>query len=240
MDGKNELITAGKAYLLLFFTIFCAFRCEEEKQPEFVFMSFVIPISIRPVTEEVALSDTLWIQGSFADTLLEYYSGEYYKLAGFDFKSKLCLRELTTDLKYISDQPGAFDKFNISNLIGSVAQVSSICGAFNLIYSQGKYHYRIGLKPTTPGVYCINFLWPIDLHGMPEEQIDLRSVIELDNSADGRQRIPVYEAFYFEVNNGDTNFDLFKQNCRSAAVENPVPINIYYEQKGSFTFRVVE
>jgi hypothetical protein len=75
---------------------------------------------------------------------------------------------------------------------------------------------------------------------MPSEQIDLKPIIDLGITPNGRKKIPVYEAFYFVVNEGVTNFELFKEHCKAESIENPAPINVYYEQKGSFTFRVVE
>jgi hypothetical protein len=99
------------------------------------------------------------------------------------------------------------------------------------------YHYQIGLIGTSTGIYTVNFLWPIDLHGLPEEQVDLRSVIDLGEE-NGRPRVPVYEAFYFVVNNGENNFEMFKEHCKAASIDDPSTINLFYEQKGTFTFRV--
>lgn len=215
-------------------------RCGDDKDPEFVFMAFLIPITITPPSDELPLGDTLWISGSFPDTLEEFYSGNYYRLKNFDFKSKICLHKLVNNLTNIGEQPGAFNYFSITNKLGGLEQISSICGSVRFDYIEGKYNYKIGLLPGMEGVFTVNFLWPIDLHGMPDEQIDLKSVINLGTTPDGRRKIPVYEAFYFVVNEGITNFSLFKEHCKSESITNPAPINVYYEQKGSFTFRVVE
>jgi hypothetical protein len=239
MAGRN--MKSGPSALTLFLLlIFAALRCDEEKDPEHVFMSFLIPIRIAPQTDQFEIQDTIWVDGTFPDTLQEFYSGNYYKLPAFDFKSKLCIVELVDKSRYVSDQAGAMEQFGIVNRIGSVNQVSSICGSIDFVYKDESYHYKIGLVTDNPGVFTINFPWPIDLHGLPEEQIFLTPVIDLGVTADGRPRIPVYAAFYFVVNDGSTNFDLFKENCRAASLENPAPINLFYEQKGSFTFSVIE
>jgi hypothetical protein len=84
---------------------------------------------------------------------------------------------------------------------------------------------------TAVGVYSINILNP--------EEFDLSS-ITLGLTADGRKRIPVYRHIYYPINNGNTNFELFRKHCKAVSLDFPTEQNIYYEQKGIFTFRVVE
>jgi len=45
---------------------------------------------------------------------------------------------------------------------------------------------------------------------------------------------------YFLINEGNTNFDLFKRDCKANSIiegYDNIP-NIYAEQKGTFTFEV--
>jgi hypothetical protein len=238
MVGNQKMRVAGNC-LLLSLLIFIGARCDNEKPPEFVTMAFVIPITIQPA-EEMKKGDTLWISGSFADTLKEYYSGIHYQLTNVDFKSSICISKLVSNQNYLSQQPGAIGSFTISNKVGDLQNIGSVCGSFSPIYEENMYRYKIGLIPTSTGIFCINFLWPIDLHGLPEEQIDLTAYVDLGVTTDGRKRIPVYEAFCFVVNNENTNYELFTANCRPASVDSPSLINTFYEQKGSFTFKVVD
>ncbi len=222
--------------LLLILFILTGSRCGADDDPEFVFMAFLIPITISPPGEQIQLGDTIWISGSFPDTLEEFHSGKYYRLENFDFKSKICLRKLVDKTKNISDQQPAFNYFSIFNQIGGLEDNTLFCGYVNFNYVPGNYNYRIGLLPNGDGIFTINFLWPIGIH----EQIDFRPIIKLENTPDGARRIPVYEAFYFVINEGATNFELFKEHCKAESLENPAPINFFYEQKGSFTFQVIE
>lgn len=236
----NKIVTGSWSLLLLIILAMSGSGCGDNDEPEFVFMAFLIPITITPPGEQIQLGDTLWISGSFPDTLEEFHSGKYFRFENFDFKSKICLHKLIDKEKNVGEQPGAFSHFSVSNKIGSLEQTSSICGTVNFSFSGDQYNYKIGLLAGSTGVFSTNFLWPIDLHGMPDEQIDLRPIIKLENTPDGRKRIPVYEAFYFVVNEGATNFELFKAHCKAESLKNPAPINVFYEQKGSFTFQVVE
>lgn len=229
---------ASNLFLLLALPLW-AIRCEEEESPEFVFMIFEIPINILPPTGELRLGDTLWISGQFPDTLLEYYSREYHQLRDFDFKSRICVASLANNQLYYGDQPGA-KYFSILNQVGGLTNMGSLCGDIHFRYEPGRYSYKIGLVPTATGVFSVLFLMPVELHGLPEESINLSSVITLEPTKDGRARVPVYEAFFFVVNTGETHFDLFTQFCRAGSLENTDFRNVYAEQKGTFTFRVDE
>src|SRR5690349_24314513 len=88
--------------LAVLFSICLGFQCKENRDPEFVFMTFILPISIEPQVVDLHLGDTLWITGAFPDTLLELHSGDYFKLSDFDFKSKVCMARLEYPDQYLS------------------------------------------------------------------------------------------------------------------------------------------
>ncbi|HMP31828.1 MAG: hypothetical protein KF725_10560 [Cyclobacteriaceae bacterium] len=229
MAGNLQRVVTGSWSLLLLLLL--SAKCNEEKDPEFVFMTFEIPITINPTGETLTLGDTLWINGQFSDTLLDIHSGKYFKLKNFDFKSKICISRINNNQLYTSQQQPAFNEFSY---YGDVYQTSSICGPVTFNYSNGQYFYKVALIPKNTGVFNIFVNRPVDLHGFPDEQIDLVPYINLGVASDGRKKIPVYEAFLFIVNNGSTNFELFKQYAK------PGTDIVPSEEKGSFTFRVVE
>ncbi len=231
MAGSLREIIAGSTNLLLFLSLtISAFRCDNEKDPEYVFMIFEIPITITPGGSELSLGDTLWVSGSFPDTLKDIHSGMYFRLKEFDFKSKICLNKINDPNLYLSQQPPAFSDFDVSGLF----QTSSVCGTFILSYTNNSYSYRVVLIPRALGVFTIFMLRPVDSSDTPENYIDLTPFIDLGITADERERIPIYEAFQFVINNGETNFELYKQFSRPGI--DVVPS----EELGSFTFRVVE
>jgi hypothetical protein len=237
--NKMKLVTGSLSLLLLLFLLLTSSKCNEDKDPEYVYMIFEIPIRINPGSAESYVGDTLWISGSFPDTLREYYSKKYYRFPDFNFKSGICLKELVKLEVYLSEQPGAFDKFSILNMLGSYHQISTNCGNLEFVYSNNSYNYKIGLIAKSSGVFTLFFLMPVDLHGFPEDQIDLKPIIDLGVTPDGRKRIPVYDAFFFTVNDGQTNFDLLTRYCRAGSIVNPSAFKIVHaDQKGTFTFRV--
>lgn len=234
MVGKFFNKVSGFSSLILLQLLpVTAFKCDDEKPPLFEFMIFELPFGVTPEDDSIKVGDTLWIFSNFPDTIREYNSGNYFKLVNFNFNFSLALFKLTNDQKSISEQPGATSSFNFIQKIGFISFFGETFNTYNMVYSQEKYISRIGIIPQTSGVFCINFLGPAKL--------ELKSVIDLGKTKDGRQRIPSYRNIYFTINEGlNNNFDLFKQNCRAVSIEFPIPDNIYNEQKGTFTFRVVE
>ena len=169
---------------MIFLSIsFFAFRCEEDKSPEFVFMIFELPFNVTA--------------GNFGD------------------------------------QPGATAQFNFIQEIGSIPFFGETFSDFKLVYINEKYVSKIGIIPQSTGVYCLNFLGP--------SQLELKSVTDLGRTLDGRQRIPAYETLFFIINGGNNNLSLLRENCILSSDSNPNNYRaFYYEQKGTFTFRVVE
>ncbi|MCX7638101.1 MAG: hypothetical protein N2044_09690 [Cyclobacteriaceae bacterium] len=227
----KKIVTGSRSLLLLTLLTLSGARCEDDKDLIHVFMIFEIPVTVQPPSETIKVGDTLWLEGHFPDTLKDIHTGNFYQLKNFDFKSKICINRLLNNQLYLSQQQPAFGEFNY---VGGTNQTSSVCGNFLINYLSNSYSYKVGFIPLKTGIFNIFINRPITLDGMPENRIDLESYIDLGYTADGRKRIPVYEAFKFIINNGNTNFDLYQQYCKPGI--DVVPS----EELGSFTFRVVE
>lgn len=231
MAGRLIELVKGSGSLLLIVLLLTGSRCNDEKDPEFVFITFEIPLTIRPGNETIRIGDSLWLVGNFPDTLRDIRSGNYYRLKEFDFQSKICLKRITNNQLYLSEQTPAFEEFYY---LGGTNQISSICGTFKISYSSNGYSYSVGFIPKNTGIFTLSINRPVAISGMPEDRIDFRPFLDLGISNDGRKRIPVYEAFLFIINDGNTNFDLYKQYVRQGT--DIVPS----EELGTFTFRVIE
>jgi hypothetical protein len=216
--------------LLLLFLATTAFNCEGEKEPEFIMMDFVLPFTITPTDANFSLGDTLWVEAAFSEKLEEYNSKVYYDIKDFDFQSKILLFELTNPNLDLSYQPSAVDFFHFIPIVGTIPFIGETASPFAFEYKENKYFFRLGLVPKQKGVFCVNFL--------PPSELDLRPGLMLGKTNDGRERIPSFQHLYFLINEGNTNFDLFKQNCKANSITTPLEINIFYEQKGTFTFEV--
>jgi len=218
--------------LFLFLITTTAFQCEREKDPEFVLMTFVVPIIIEPSSADFKLGDTLWVRADFSESMKELNSQTDYNIKDFDFKSKIGLLKLLNPNTNLGYQPSATDEITFISRVGSIPFVGETFSPFNFSFDGNRYKLKIGLIPKRAGIYSVNFLPPGDA------QDDLQGYIELGFNSNGQKRIPQLEFLFFEVNQGKTNFDLFQLHCKAESINNPLPINIYYEQKGTFTFEV--
>jgi hypothetical protein len=231
MVGKiSNKVTGFTSLLLLYLIAATAIKCEE-KDPEFIIMSFTLPFSVSPSSPNFILGDTLWIEASFSEKLEEFNSKSLYDLRNFDFQSKIGVFKLGNPNLDISSQPSGTDYFNFFPVIGKLQSIGETFSPFTLEYRDKYYYFKLGLVPKQKGVYAISFLSPGEL--------DLRPGLNLGKTSDGRDIIPDYEWLLFTINeDGQTNYELFKKNCKPLSIENPTIPNIYFEQKGTFTFEV--
>lgn len=235
MDGKKIFKVPGVVCLVLFLIItLTSFQCQEDKERVFEPILFELEFTIAPADSIAFVGDTIWITANIPDSIRDWHTGNRYKLIDFNFDLSLVIRKLFDQQKPVGDQPGATSAFDFIIKEGTLYLFETF-NDFRMAYRDGYYLFRVGVIPKAAGVYCFNFLTP------PANSIDIRQAIKLERTPDGRERIPVYDGTYVIVNDGvHTNFDLFKKHCRAISLEVPIPDNIYYEQKGSFTFRVVE
>lgn len=217
---------------LFILLVFTSSQCERDDAPIFEDFIFVLPsFSINPSDSIITKGDTLWLIADIPDTLFELNSGRYYQIQKPFLVSSIVARRLITKELYYSQQPGAIASFDFINKLGSIGNLSETFGTLKLEWINNHYRVLIGILPTRVGVYSISLLNP--------EEFDLSS-INLGFSTDGRKRIPVYRHIYYSINNGNTNFELFRKHCRAVSVDFPTVGNIFYEQRSTFTFRVVE
>jgi hypothetical protein len=212
------------------FIILSAFRCEKESETSMVYFNFVVPLQVKPNGSQINLGDTLWLSANFPDTVLEFNSKNHYKLENFPFPTRIGLFRLTSVQKYLSEQPSAVEKFAIKNFVGSANNFNDTFGDFNLQYSSNTYRAKIALVPKTKGVFSIFFMGPA------QGSVNL-TFISLP-PLNGVKRKPVQHEFFYSINSGETNHDLFVQNCASVLPNLSNDLTIYAEKMGTFTFEV--
>jgi hypothetical protein len=222
----------GTMCLVLLIITLTAFRCEHEEPPQYQEFVFLLNLQINPKDSIIQKNDTLWITAEFNNNIYDFISSKTYELTNFDFLSTIGFFKLIGKQIIFSDQPGAVESFQFINSIGSISNLRDTFADFTFSYSNGFYSCRVGVIPKTKGVFSINFLRPRNL--------DLTSVIKLSNTPEGIKVLPYYRTIYYVINNGQTNFELYKKHCEASSEILVTTDMIYYEQKGTFTFRVVD
>jgi hypothetical protein len=209
---------------------------KEEVPPEFVRMIFEIPLSITPIKDTVHLGDTLWLEASFPDTIRDHNSGKYYKVPpSFDFRTGVFFKKMIYNDKNISEQPGFAKSYKVLNKIAGIKNLQTTSGDLEFAHNGGKYSLKVGIIPNHKGVASVSFGTGWQVGRVYRGDPDI-SFISLDKPPSGGKRIPVLDNIYYIINEGDTNFDLFQKHCVAASLQHPIESNIYYEQKGTYTF----
>jgi len=237
----KRIITISLCLISLIFFSTTAFRCNDDNDEEFVFMSFIIPLSMTTESSAIKVGDTLWLTADFPDELIEFNTNKTFSIPNFNFKTRIVFNRLIGNQLNFSDQPGSADNFVIVNKLGAVTNLQGTFGDFILEYQDGKYSCEIGFIPTSKGIFSIGFLWK----GNGAECtyfgdcIDIKDVVKLPPTPEGKKRTPVYHAFYHVINNGEVNYDLLLQHSKGVIVESNID-DIYYLRKGTFTIQVIE
>ena len=171
-------------------------------------LRFVLPITINPSASAANRGDTIWIEASFSDSLLELNSNKKIKLANFDFgQTSIGIRRLVDKQKGLSDQASAVINFDLIDKDGQITFPGETFVDFKFRYDMLKCEYllRVGIAPRSVGIFCINFLGPTELF--------YENVLDLGIASNGAKIIPRYDYIVFPINNGINNIELFRENC---------------------------
>lgn len=219
-------------YILGLF-VFCS--CDDEPCA-WQNLIFVMPMSVEPSDSIVQLGDTLWISAAIDDSLYEYHTKKRYRLVDFNFgQTSIGVTRLVDKNQDLAGQRSAASAFQVVIELGTITYLGSTFIDFKFLYDQEKHKYRLrmGFVAKRTGVYCFAPLPPVDLPYM--------GVVDLGKAENGATITPVYRALFFPINEGNNNFELFKEHCFDSSALNPANyVDNNYIRYGTFTFRVVE
>ena len=209
---------------------------KKEPYPELVSVGFLPSVTIAPSSRTIYRGDTLWLEANYSDSLLDYHSGNRYRVQPQDlqFHSAVFCEELLG----IGQQPaGIASTFRLIEKIGRVAVQGPSTLTLDPIYDGHYYRVKIGLIPTKKCITAISLL--ISPIGQVKRG-DLLTFIQLPHDAQGHaQRAQLDDSFY-SINGGKANnFDLFRQNTQAfSLMPNPNAGQVLYEQQSTFTVEV--
>ena len=190
-------------------------------------VGFLYPISITPIKDTINVGDTLWINVDISDSLYDIGTQKKYYVPNCNFKDYFSVERLIDKTKTIAEQEYAADKFNTYSTIGNI----SIGGAFAIdfipIYENNRYRLSGALIAKDTGVFAVraqnlSFEEPI-----PQ--------IDLGKDEDGHQLLAIFGFTAYNINNGNTHYNIFRQHCKPENNYNPVE---WTEDKFAYTFVV--
>jgi len=217
--------------LLLFIVLVIgssSFQCSEPINEALQEVQLIFPVSISPPQSSINLTDSLQIEATLPDTLQDYISKRYFRLVDFDFKTRIMVRKLISNQRLNMEQPAAIDRFEFNNIVGGAYNFLSSTVNVELKYIDNQYLFKFKMIPKDKGVYMVSFLY------FPNENRVVKKLIKDPNT--GQLKDATMSFMVYNINNGNINLDLYKDNCRVPADLGSEPdFNIRF---GTFTFEV--
>ena len=208
----------------------CGTSCKKDKDKyEEVEFEFAIPVNITPGADTVNLGQELSLTADFSDSLFDVLSQKEYILPNFNFKTVAVVQKLTNPNLDVTEQQGAISKFLFTNNLGSLSNFSSTFADVNYKYENRKYSLEIKLKTKEKGVYIVSLYHSTGTRG----QTELPQ--ELAPNEPGVKRFPIMKVLRYTFNNGNTNFNIYKDNCKE---RDSNEASNWVESKATYTFVV--
>jgi len=224
--------TSPIVYILLLFILIggSGSSCKKEVPREQVRFDFLIPITIMPLKDTISVGEELTFSTLFSDSVYDMTSAKRYYLPNFNWMPLIFITKLVAPEKYLSAQPSAGSKFEYISVDGSFTRVDNIGANMKYVYENNKYKITVKIKPKEIGVFSVFFS-----NDFGAGQIKLPQ--EFAPSLPSVTKEPVIGDMRNQINNGQTNYHILKQNC---LVETPgmASIDIWLKKNSMYTFVV--
>jgi len=160
--------------------------------------SFTLPFYVMPISEEVFIDDTLWINSIYSDVETNYHTGEHDFIGSQYFNTKIRLYRLGNfnESKNCILSP---EEFLFVDEIGEVYLDDSII-LVNFEHLDNQYLLSIGLIPTEEGVFALALSDTEEVvkifinENYHRNLLNEFNIYELN---DGESAIPIDERIYF-------------------------------------------
>ena len=217
-------------YVFLLFILAGGSSCKKEARREQVRFDFLVPITITPLKDTISVGEELTFSTLFSDSVYDMNSAKRYYLPDFNWRPMIFIKKLVAPEKNLSGQLYAGSKFEYINVVGNFTRVDNIGANMKYVYENNQYKITVKIKPKEPGIYSIDFT-----NDFSAGQIKLPQ--EFAPSSPSVTKEPVIGEMRNQINNGQTNYHILKQNC---LVETPgmASIDIWLKKNSMYTFVV--
>ena len=219
-------------YVLLLFILIggSGSSCKKEVPREPLWFDFLIPITVAPLKDTISVGEELTFSTLFSDSVYDMKSAKRYYLPNFNWRPMIFIKKLVAPEKYLSAQLYAGSKFEYINVVGSFTMVADIAATMKYVYENNQYKLTVKIKAKEKGVFSIDFA-----NDFLPGQVKLPQ--EFAPSLPSLTKEPVIGDMRNQINNGQTNYHILKQNC---LVETPgmASIDIWLKKNSMYTFVV--
>ena len=200
-------------------------------------IGFLLPVTITPSNFNIRRGDTLWLEASFSDSLIDKNSRSRYRVRPQDitFNSYINYSKLLGQ----NQLPiGVAGTFQLVEKVGNATIGGASSGLLRLVYDGSRYRAKIGIIPTTSGILSLGIL--VKPSGGTQALGNNLPFINLPLDAQGREQKAILDDSFYVINGGKANnFDLYNQNTRAFSLEPGTQSGqIIYEQQSTFTVEV--
>ena len=219
-------------YVLLLFILIggSGSSCKKEVPREQVRFDFLVPITITPLKDTIGVGEELTFSTLFSDSVYDMKSAKRYYLPDFNWRPVIFIAKLVAPEKYLSAQPYAGSKFEYMNVVGGFTRANDIAATMNYVYENNQYKLTVKIKAKEKGVFNVTFA-----NDFLPGQVKLPQ--EFAPSLPSLTKEPVIGDMRNQINNGQTNYHILRQNC---LVETPglAAIDTWLYKNSMYTFVV--
>ena len=219
-------------YVLLLFILIggSGSSCKKEVPREPLWFDFLIPITVAPLKDTISVGEELTFSTLFSDSVYDMKSAKRYYLPNFNWRPMIFISKLVAPEKALSAQLFAGSKFEYINVVGSFIIVADVAATMNYVYENNQYKLTVKIKPKEKGVFSVSFGNDFNPNSVKLSQ-------EFAPSTSGITYDPVIGDMRNQINNGQTNYHIFKHNC---LVETPglAAIDTWLYKNSTYTFVV--
>lgn len=149
-------------------------KCE---QRGFTELEFDLPVKITPSRDTFRIGDTIWIENSFDDMLVNQNSNKSYRVQNFDFGTNLTITDLNSPPIAISYKNPIIITVEGTTTGTNIGTVDYQTIYVDYDYTQNRYRYKAAFILDRSGFYLIAFSShssgrrDIDITDCPDERI---------------------------------------------------------------------
>jgi hypothetical protein len=187
--------------------------CQKRQEVEEVFFEFEMHFTVTPAADTIRVGDTLLLTADFSDTLYEALGGEWIPMECFHWNMFLVTRQLINPDQHFGWQKPGTNAFGFLFAPNNGEVTSADFAIVRAICKNGRYQFKLQLVAKEPGVFAFR------LQDQTAGFIQLPD--RLAPSTPELRRIPVVRLNRYIINDGQTNFQIFKQH----AVHTPENLN---------------
>jgi hypothetical protein len=204
--------------------------CKKEVPREQVRFDFLVPIAITPLKDTISVGEELTFSTLFSDSVYDMNSAKRYYLPNCNWRPMIFIKKLVAPEKNLFNQFRAGSKFEYINVVGSFTRVDDIAANMTYVYENNQYKLTVKIKPKEKGVFTVAFSNDFDPNSVKLPQ-------EFAPSSPSLTKEPVIGDMRNQINNGQTNYHILKQNC---LVETPglAAISTWIYKNSMYTFVV--